>query len=111
MFLPVLSFLAIAAAQPADMMVKSRDNYASCLRKFMVEQLDKKMAPNEFDKVLQPACSKLETTFRAAVVASDKADKMSDADAQEDAQFQVEDYLDKFKSSYRDFLETNTRPG
>ncbi|MCF8708574.1 hypothetical protein [Rhizorhapis sp. SPR117] len=111
MLLPLLSFLAVAAAQPADMMVKTRDDYATCLRKFVAASLDKKMDPIAFDKVLQPACEKQEATFRAAVIAADKADKMSDADAQEDAQFQVEDYLDKFQNSYRDYLETNTRPG
>lgn len=111
MLLSALSFIAIAAAQPADMMVKTRDEYATCLRKFMVDSLDKKMDPSEFDKALKPACDKQEATFRNAVIAADRADKMTDADAQEDAQFQVEDYLDKFQSSYRDYLETNTRPG
>ena len=111
MLLSALSFIAFAAAQPADMMVKTRDEYATCLRKFMVEHLDKKTSPAEFDKALKPACDKQEAVFRTAVIAADKADKMSDADAQEDANFQVEDYLEKFQSSYRDFLETNTRPG
>ena len=111
MLLSALSFIAIAAAQPADMMVKARDDYATCLRKFMVENLDKKTNPPEFDKALQPACEKQEATFRNAVIASDKADKMSDADAQEDADFQVQDYLEKFQENYRDFLDTNTRPG
>jgi hypothetical protein len=111
MLLPLLSFLAVTAAQPADMTVKTRDDYATCLRKFTAVSLDKKMDPIAFDKALQPACEKQEATFRAAVIATDKADKMSDADAQEDAQFQIEDYLDKFQNSYRDYLETNTRPG
>ena len=111
MLLSALSFIAIAAAQPADLMIKARDDYATCLRKFVVNSLEKKMDPAEFDKALKPACEKQEAVFRNAVVVADKADKMSDADAQEDAEFQVEDYLDKFQSSYRDYLETNTRPG
>lgn len=111
MLLSALSFIAVAAAQPADLMIKARDDYTGCLRKFVTEGLDRKMDPAEFDKALQPACEKQETAFRNAIIAADKADKMSDADAQEDAQFQVEDYLDKFQNSYRDYLETNTRPG
>lgn len=110
MLLSALNFIAIAAAQPADM-IKARDSYATCLRKFMIANLDKRTAPAEFDKALKPACDKQEAAFRSAVIAADKADKMSDAEAQEDAEFQVEDYLDKFQENYRDFLETNTRPG
>lgn len=111
MLLSALSFIAFAAAQPADMMVKTRDEYATCLRKLMVEELDKKTDPAAFDKLLKSGCEKQESAFRSAVITADKADQMSDSDAQDDAQFQVEDYLDKFQSSYRDYLETNTRPG
>jgi hypothetical protein len=111
MLLSALSFIAIAAAQPADLMVKARDGYTGCLRKFVSESLDKKMDPADFNKALQPACEKQETAFRNAIIVADKADNMSDAEAQEDAQFQVEDFLDKFQNSYRDYLETNTKPG
>ena len=111
MLLSALSFIAIAAAQPADLMIKSREAYTTCLRKFVTESLEKKMDPADFAKALKPACEKQEATFRNAVIAADKADKMSDEEANEDAQFQVDDYLDKFQNGYRDYLETNTKPG
>src|SRR3546814_5870762 len=100
-----------AAAQPADTTAQPRDTYANCLRKVMTSQLDKKTKPDEFDKALQPDCEQQETAFRNAILAADKAEGMSDTDAQEDAQFQVDDYLEKFQNNYRDYLETNTRPG
>src|SRR3546814_11458226 len=109
MLLPLLSIMAMAAAaQPADTTAQPRDAYATCLRKFMTSQLDKKTKPDEFDKALQPACEQQETAFRNAILAADKAEGMSDTDAQEDAQFQVDDYLDTFKNNYRDYLETHT---
>src|SRR3546814_10337978 len=112
MLLPLLSIMAMAAAaQPADTTAQPRDAYATCLRKFMTSQLDKKTKPDEFDKALQPACEQQETAFRNAILAADKADGMSDTDAQEDAQFQVDDYIEKFQNNYSDYLETNTRTG
>ena len=111
MLLSALTFIAIAAAQPADLMIKARDDYTGCLRKFVSDSLDKKMDPADFNKALRPACEKQEAAFRNAVIVADKADNMSDAEAQEDAQFQVEDFLENFQSGYRDYLETNTRPG
>src|SRR3546814_5893791 len=112
MLLPLLSIMAMAAAaQPADTTAPPRDAYATCLRKFMTSQLDKKTKPDEFYKALQPACEQQETAFRNAILAADKAEGMSDTDAQEDAQFQVDDYLEKFQNNYRYYLDTNTRPG
>src|SRR3546814_8181804 len=108
---PLIIMPMAAAAQPADTTAQPRDADATCLRKFMTSQLDKKTKPDEFDKALQPACEQQETAFRNAILAADKAEGMSDTDAQEDAQFQVDDYLEKFQNNYRDYLETNTRPG
>src|SRR3546814_1206029 len=100
MLLPLLSIMAMAAAaQPADTTAQPRDAYATCLRKFMTSQLDKKTKPDEFDKALQPACEQQETAFRNAILAADKAEGMSDTDAQEEAQFQVDDYLEKFQNN------------
>src|SRR3546814_18962798 len=99
MLLPLLSIMAMAAAaQPADTTAQPRDAYATCLRKFMTSQLDKKTKPDEFDKALQPACEQQETAFRNAIIAAEKDEGMSDTDAQEDAQFQDDDYLEKFQN-------------
>src|SRR3546814_9590869 len=99
MLLPLLSIMAMAAAaQPADTTAQPRDAYATCLRKFMTSQLDKKTKPDEFDKALQPACEQQETAFRNAILAADKAEGMSDTDAQEAAQLQVDAYLEQFRS-------------
>src|SRR3546814_4355724 len=112
MLLPLLSIMAMAAAaQPADTTAQPRDAYATCLRKFMTSHLDKKTKPDAFDKALQPACEQQQTDFRNAILAADKAEGRSDTDEQEDAQFQVDDDLEKLQNNYRDNLATNTRRG
>lgn len=109
--LSALSVLAIAAAQPADMVGKTRQDFSLCLRKFMVVHLEKKTAPDIFRKAVATACEKEKTAFSTAIIAEDRAQKMSDADAREDAQIQVEDYVVKFQDGYIDYLESNTIPG
>lgn len=109
--LPALSVLAIAAAQPTDMVGKTRQDYSTCLRKFMIGHLEKKTETEAFRKLVPDACNKEKTAFEQAVIAEDKAQKMSDADAAEDAQMQIEDYIAKFQDGYIDYLESNTVPG
>src|SRR3546814_20932576 len=92
MLLPLLSIMAMAAAaQPADTTAPPRDAYATCLRKFMTSQLDKKTIPDEFYKALQPACEQQETAFRNAIIAPEKAHGMSATEALKHTQFKVED--------------------
>lgn len=109
--LSTLSILAIAAAQPADMVGKARQDYSACLRKLMIGHLEKKTAPDAFRKLVPQSCDKEKAAFANAIIAQDKADKMSDADAQEDAQAQIDDYVAKFQDGYIDYLESNTMPG
>src|SRR3546814_13405407 len=107
MLLPLLSIMAMAAAaQPADTTAQPRDAYATCLRKFMTSQIDKKTKPDVFDKALQPACEQQETAFRNAIPAADEAEGMSETDAPADAQFQVDDSLEKIHNHYHDNTKT-----
>jgi hypothetical protein len=109
--LSALSVLAIAAAQPTDMVGKTRQDYSGCLRKFMINHLEKKTEPDQFRKLVPEACDKEKAAFASAIMAQDKDEKMPDADAQEDAQAQVDDYITKFQDGYIDYLESNTMPG
>jgi hypothetical protein len=51
---------------------------------------------------LKKACADKEAAFRAAIIASDKADKMSDKDASADADDQIAEYVDKITSEYEE---------
>ena len=44
-----------------------------------------------------------EATFRAAIVAADKADGMSEKAAQADADDQIAEYVDKITAEYEDY--------
>lgn len=109
--LSALSVLAIAAAQPTDMVGQTRQDYSACLRKFMITHLEKKTEPDQFRKLVPEVCDKEKSAFARAIMSEDQAQQMSEADAKEDAQAQVDDYIFKFQDGYIDYLESNTMPG
>lgn len=106
-----LPLLLLAAGPQGDLTTKPRATYAVCLRKFMIESLDRKMEKATFRTALPTKCKDEETAFRNAILTQDKADGYKPADAQKDADDQIADYRDQFQSSYSDYLDTNTRPG
>ena len=58
------------------------------------------MARAEFLAGLKTKCAAKETTFRTALVAADKADGMTDAEAAEDANDQITGYYDKMTEDF-----------
>ena len=65
------------------------------------------MPLGDFQSALKQACATQQSAFRAAIIAQDKADGMSDAEASADADDQIAEYVDKITSEY----EENSRPG
>jgi len=96
-------FIALAfaaAAAPADAVPKARQAYASCLTAYTNDATTKKMAKEEFQSGLKSKCADKETAFRTALIAADKSDGMSDKEAQQDADDQVAEYVDKMTSDF-----------
>ncbi|MPT49097.1 MAG: hypothetical protein E2598_11890 [Sphingobium sp.] len=90
---------AAASTTPVDV-PKARKDYASCLSSVTTEAIDKKQPREEFLNTLKSKCGDKETAFRGALIASNKADGMNDADSKQDAEDQVAEYVDKMT---RDF--------
>ena len=103
MFVAVPLMMMLAAAQPADAVGAGRRAFSDCLAKQLQPALDKKMPLSDFRSTLKSQCSDKETAFRAAIVTDDKANGMSDKDAQSDADDQVAEYVDKITGEFEDY--------
>ncbi|WP_022682163.1 hypothetical protein [Sphingobium bisphenolivorans] len=103
---PLILMLA-AAPQGADAVGAGRKAYSECLSKQIQPALDKKLTLADFQSALKEKCGAQETAFRTAIVNDDKSSKMSDADAQSDADEQVSEYKDKIVGEFEDY----SKPG
>jgi hypothetical protein len=106
-----LIFAAALAAQSAGSLDKARGDYLKCMRGFLYESVKAKMPDSEFDLAVKSACSTEQAAFHSAVIALDRADGVKAADAKENADMQVEDYIENFKEKFADYIATNTLPG
>lgn len=104
----VMMLAPVASAAPsADAVGTGRREFSKCLSAQMQPSLDKKLSVGDFQSSVKKACADKEAAFRAAIVAQDKADKMTDAAANSDADDQIAEYVDKISSEY----DENSRPG
>lgn len=95
-----IALVLAATAAPADAVPKARKAYASCLSTYTNDATTRKMARDTFLAGLKSKCADKEAAFRAALIAADRTDGMSDQDAQEDADDQVAEYMEKMTSDF-----------
>lgn len=105
-----MMLVAALAAQTAGNLDKARGDYLKCMRGFLHDSVKAKMPDSEFGLAIKSACSTEQAAFHAAVIALDRADGVKPADAKENADMQVEDYIENFKEKFADYMETNTLP-
>jgi membrane-anchored protein YejM (alkaline phosphatase superfamily) len=98
--------MMLAAAPSADAVGTGRKEFSKCLSAQTQPALGKKLSVGDFQSAIKSACADKESAFRNAIIAQDKADKMSDADAKSDADDQISEYVDKITSEY----EESSRP-
>lgn len=105
----VILTLALAA-QGTNTVDRTRAAYLKCMRGFLYESVNAKMQDTEFNLAISGACLTEQTAFHDAVIALDRADGIKPADAKENADMQVADYIDNFKAKFTDHIETGTVP-
>lgn len=105
-----MMFAAALAAQSAASLDQARGSYLKCMRGFLYESVKAKMPDAEFNMAVAAACQTEQTAFHTAVVALDRADGVKPADAKENADIQVADYIDNFKTKFADYIESGTLP-
>ncbi len=96
----VLIALVLAAA-PADAVADARRSYASCLSEYTNGVTGKSMTKDEFVAALNAKCAARESSFRTTLIAADKADGMSEAEAKQDADDQVSGYVDQMVENFQ----------
>ena len=99
----VAPLMLMLAAPPADAVGNGRKAFSGCLASQTKPALDKKLPLADFQAEIKKACADKENAFRAAIVAADKADGMSDKAAQSDADDQISEYVDKIVAEYEDY--------
>jgi hypothetical protein len=105
-----LMFAAALTAQSAASLDRARDAYLKCMRGYLYESVKDKKPDTEFNMGVASACSTEQMAFHAAVVALDRADGIKPADAKENADMQVADYVESFKEKFADYTSSNTLP-
>ncbi|HRE36695.1 MAG TPA: hypothetical protein PK217_16635 [Sphingopyxis terrae] len=102
--------LAAMAPSPAAAVDNSRAVFTKCLRDHMKKSLEAKMGEAEYELALKEACGTERDAFRTAIIALDRADGDTAAEAAEDADSQIEDYHSTFVDKFKDYTETKTMP-
>lgn len=90
---------AAATAAPVDV-PKVRKDYANCLIALTNDAIDRKQPRDAFLAALKSKCTDKEKTFRDALLVTNKADGMSEAEATQDADEQVAEYIDRMTSDF-----------
>ena len=95
----VLAISLMAAAQlPA---APQRSQFANCLRAFVNEKLEARMAPAEFETAVAAACRDQETAYRTAYVAAATRSGDSRSRAEGDSNVEVQDLRANFLELFR----------
>ena len=103
MLITIPLIMLLAAAPSGDAVGMGRKAYSQCLSAQIQPSLEKKLPLGEFQAGMKKACADKEAAFRSAILASDKADGMSEKAAQSDADDQISEYVDKITSEYEDY--------
>jgi hypothetical protein len=110
MLTEVFALTLALATQKADPVAEARKVYSNCLVDVTVESLDKKEDQSVFNAKTETACAPERAKFRDVVIAGEKSFGSNQSDAETTAKDEVDSLLEKYTSSYGDFMKDNTRP-
>ena len=91
----------IAALVQSAAINGQRDSYEACLTKAFDGAKAQKLPAEALDAHLRTACTSVESTFEAALIAFDVKNKVPRKQAAADAQLQVDDLVDNLVERYR----------
>ena len=86
----------------ANSTVLPRKNFGMCLNKFVEQKAEEKLAEDAFKAGAKTACAKEETSFRTAWVSYEVSMKTKRADAEQNANSQIDDYLTNAIETYKE---------
>jgi hypothetical protein len=91
--------LAVAAGQ-SDTTRSSREAFTACLRGFVDRSIDAGTTSEDFQTAFPQQCATEEAAFREAVIRRERQARMSQADAQESADLEIEDARTNFSERF-----------
>jgi hypothetical protein len=105
----ISSLLAFALlwAPPPDASIVARKAYSSCLNDFVKTTSEKKVAPEEFDALVNTACPDKESNFRNLMIAADVKRGISRKTAEQGVNDELTDFRSSAKENYRLYVQGN----
>ena len=101
MIASVLALLATAAAgQATDTTRAAREAFTTCLRTYVNQSIDARMAVDAFHTAYPQQCTQQEAAFRAAIMQRETALRATRANAEETANMEVEDARTNFNDRF-----------
>lgn len=99
----ISSVLAVAMAawmQPADTTRASREAFTACLRTYVDGAMTSRTNAADFAAAYPQQCTAQQAAYRAAVIARERASRMSQADAEESAGTEIDDARTNFAERF-----------
>jgi len=97
--------MAGAGLQGASSTMAPRKNFGACLNKVVEAKMSDKLADDAFKTAAQAACEKEATAFRAAWISYEMSMKTKRANAEQNANSQIDDYLSNAIETYKESQE------
>ena len=97
----MITAVIVAALVQSAAINSQRDSYESCLSKAFEAAKAQKIPAEALDANLRGACTSVESSFEAALIAFDLKNKVPRKQAAADAQLQVNDLVDNLVERYR----------
>lgn len=99
----ISSVLAVALAawmQPADTTRASREAFTGCLRAYVERAQMNRMGAADFQAAYPQQCASQQAAYRAAIIARERASRMSQADSEESANMEIDDARTNFADRF-----------
>jgi hypothetical protein len=99
----ISSVLAVALAawmQPADTTRASREAFTGCLRTYVDGAMSRRTTASDFAAAYPQQCTSQQAAYRAAIIARERASRMSQADAEESANMEIDDARTNFAERF-----------
>ena len=102
--------LALLAAPSPEAINRARIDFTKCVSAHVKKSLVDKLEADAYEAGLSAACGGKEQAYRSTAIAADTAVGIKRAEAEENAQFVVEDILTNAKETFVDFKATGAIP-
>ena len=101
MFFSMLAIAASAAsAQASDTTRASREAFTGCLRGYVANAMENRMNQEAFDREFPQACAAQQTDFRDSIIARETSLRATRANAEDQANLEIEDARANFLDSF-----------